>query len=163
MAYNGLYAKYSPVIASYIYNMVPGIEAFHKEEIHTLTMSKAFLKLRQYRPTFPISVWLKSIARNNTIDFLRKLKINSAIITDQEIVDHITPQSLLEIAEMKNCLQGFICSQKNEFYKKVLELRYDFGMSCKTISNKMEMPLGSVTTILHRKRNEIKNALLYTL
>lgn len=154
MAYNGLYAKYSPVIASYIYNLVPGIEAFYKEEIHALTMSKAFLKLKQYQPTYPFGVWLQAIARNNTIDFLRRNKMKYCSLEKLEIVNYDTPVSALEAKETCRQVQKFIDGQ-SPLHQEVLTLRHR-GLKCTEISNCLRVPMGTISTILHRSRIRLK-------
>ena len=154
MAYNGLYAKYSPVITSYINSLVPGIEAFYKEEIHALTMGKAFLKLKQYQPTYPFPVWLKSIARNNTIDFLRRNKMKYCPLEKLEIANYDAPDCALEEKDTYRRIQKFIGGQ-SALHQEVLNMRYR-GMKCTEISKSLRVPMGTISTILYRSRIRLK-------
>ena len=50
------------------------------------SLGKAFKKLHMYTPEYVFSTWLYTIARNNTIDYLRKNKLPTISI-DKMIVD----------------------------------------------------------------------------
>jgi RNA polymerase sigma factor (sigma-70 family) len=159
-AYSVLYKKYSPIIKSVINNVVQSCDVFDKEEILALTMSKAFTHLQQYRPEYPFSVWIKSIARNNAIDYFRKKKLNISSLENIEIENTNSPDVILEAKETGNLIQKFIKEQK-ESYREILRLRLEFGLSCKAIASRMHIPVGTISTILFRSRILLKKSRMF--
>ena len=71
-AYNTLMSKYRDPIFFMLYERVNDREL--AKELTIEAFGKAFNKLDSYTPIFAFSTWLYSIARNNCIDYMRKIK-----------------------------------------------------------------------------------------
>jgi RNA polymerase sigma factor (sigma-70 family) len=157
LAYNQLYNKYSPMIKTYINKLIQSIDDFDKEEIHALTMYKILSCINQYRFEYPFKVWIKTIARNNVIDYLRKKKMSTSPLDGYEIENANSPDVILEAKETSRSIQQFIKEQKVK-YQEILKLRIEYGMSCKEIAARMQMPISSISTVLFRNRILLKKS-----
>ncbi len=146
----------------------------NKDDAEDLTIEafgRAFKKLEQYSPDYAFSTWLFKIASNNAIDFIRRKKQKYSISIDHkndhsDQTDHAQnlKSSVLDPEE------HFIRKQKIESvrllvdnlkpkYKEMIELFYFQEMSHEEISNKLNLPIGTIKAQLFRARELLYNAL----
>src|SRR6056297_2164124 len=74
-AYGQLLGKYKDAIYFMLLKMVNNPS--DAEDLTIEAFGKAFKNISQYTPNYAFSTWLFKIASNNTIDYIRKQKINS--------------------------------------------------------------------------------------
>ena len=130
---------------------------------------KAFSNLDKYTPDFAFSTWLYKIALNNTIDFIRRKKLETLSLDDDD--DEHT-QNLSQsvktsqpdpeekyIKEQRAILMRSIIDQLNPKYRTLIELRYFDELSYEEIAAKLNMPLGTVKAQLFRAKNLLYNIL----
>ena len=136
-----------------------------KEDVEDLTIatfSKAFDKLDSYDDSFAFSTWLQAIASNTLIDFFRK-KDQKTISIDQQkedndsnnidVVDNsLDPENHLIRKQKNKHITGLVHRLKPH-YRELIIFRYLDEMSYEEISNKLNMPLGSVKAKLFRARD----------
>lgn len=145
----------------------------NKDDAEDLTIEafgRAFKKLDQYSPDFAFSTWLFKIASNNAIDFLRKKKQKQSFSLDNksdnsEGTDHS--------ANIKSATldpeESFIKKQKIERirvlvdnlkpkYKEMIELFYFQELSHEEISQRLNLPIGTIKAQLFRARDLLYNA-----
>lgn len=132
---------------------------------------EVFLKLHQckqaYRPCGKFSTWIFSITHNLTVTKLRKKKWwviwprkedNSDELVDVESLDP-SPQEIVsqnEQAEiLKKCIQGLPFLQR-----EALILREYENLDYQEIAKILKKSLGTVKTLIHRARQNLKNKLL---
>jgi RNA polymerase sigma-70 factor (ECF subfamily) len=133
------------------------------EDLMIEAFTKAFRNLPNFKKDYTFSTWLFRIATNNCIDFIRKKKIDTMSIhlspsADKgetgviELRDHalnpqddaISKQKIQMVREFVNMLPGK--------YKKLVNMRYFQELSYEEISEKTDIPLGTVKAQLHRAR-----------
>lgn len=125
---------------------------------------KAFNRLDLYTPNFAFSTWLFKIASNNAIDFIRRKKKNTISI-DQAIggddgdemymdlrSDGLTPEEI-SIREQKMKIMRQVVQKLKPRYRQLVEMRYFEQLSYEEISEKLELPLGTVKAQLFRARD----------
>ena len=136
-----------------------------KEDVEDLTIatfSKAFDNLGSYDDAFAFSTWIQTIANNTLIDFFRK-KDQKTISLDKQKEDEGTnnidvvdcsldPENHL-IRKQKNKHITFMVHRLKPHYRELIILRYLEEMSYVEISQKLNMPLGSVKAKLFRARD----------
>jgi len=141
------------------------LKLMSKEDVEDLTIatfSKAFDKLDSYDDSFAFSTWLQTIASNTLIDFFRK-KDQKTISIDQQkedkdsnnidVVDNsLDPENHL-IRKQKNKHITGVVQRLKPHYRELIIFRYLDEMSYEEISNKLNMPLGSVKAKLFRARD----------
>lgn len=133
------------------------------EDLTILSLTKAFQNLSHYKPDYPFGTWLFRIATNTGIDFLRKKKLQTSSldhIRDHEDGEQVTPQypstdSTPEeefiLKERSERLRQIIQNLKPR-YRQLMEMRYYEQLSYEEISDRMELPVGTVKALLFRGR-----------
>ena len=131
------------------------------EDLAIATFSKAFDKLESYNGSFAFSTWIQTIANNTLIDFFRK-KNQKTISIDQEnendspvieIIDHGLDPELNLIQKQKNKHIALLVQQLKPHYRELIIMRYLDELTYAEISEKLNMPLGSVKAKLFRARD----------
>ena len=132
--------------------------------------SKAFRSLHQYSPTHAFSTWLFTIASNNGIDFIRKKRLETVSINklykqsdDDETEIQIassgpTPEEKV-ITEQRIKIMRQAVQLLKPRYRRLVEMRYFDELSYEEISEKMDLPLGTVKAQLFRARDLLYNIL----
>lgn len=130
------------------------------------SIGKAFKKLHLYTEKFAFSTWLYTIARNHTIDYLRKNKLPTVSIekmlvgvdgkkTNFDIKsDDLQPDLFLEKKQRIAILRHIVENLKPK-YRDLVKLRYFKEMSYEEISDELSMPLGTVKALLYRSREQL--------
>ena len=142
-----------------------------KEDVEDLTIatfSKAFDKLDSYDDSFAFSTWIKTIASNTLIDFFRKKNQKTISIDHQkehedsnniDVVDNsLNPENHLIRKQKNKHITGMVHRLKPH-YRELIILRYLDEMSYGEISEKLNMPLGSVKAKLFRARDLLMQVL----
>ena len=132
--------------------------------------SKAFRSLHLYSPTHAFSTWLFTIASNNCIDFIRKKRLETVSInkvykqndedeTEMQIAStNPTPEEKV-ITEQRIKIMRQAVQLLKPRYKRLVEMRYFEELSYEEISEKMDLPLGTVKAQLFRARDLLYNLL----
>ena len=76
LAFTKLYEKYKQIIYVTIYRIVNNKDA--ADDLLSITFVKAFSKLDSYVTNISFEMWLKTIAINSSIDYIRRTKKESA-------------------------------------------------------------------------------------
>ena len=130
------------------------------------SLGKAFKKLHLYKPDFTFSTWLFTVARNHTIDYLRKKKLPTFSIDkmminedgrksnfDLESKDPNPEQILMKKQRIK--ILRSIVDQLKPKYRDLVKLRYFKEYSYEEVAQELNLPLGTVKAQLHRSRNQL--------
>jgi RNA polymerase sigma-70 factor (ECF subfamily) len=125
---------------------------------------KAFSRLEQYSPSFAFSTWLFKIASNNSIDFIRKKRIqvtsiDAGYMTDDGERMQVDAKALTLNPE-ETIMQGqrvthmrLLVSKLKPKYRELVEKRYFEEMSYEEIAEELNLPLGTVKAQLFRARD----------
>lgn len=159
-AYDKLMKKYYQHIYNLIYKMI-----FKKEDVEDLTQEafiKAFNSLQHFDRQFAFSTWLYKIATNNSIDYLRKKKLNTFSI-DKEIesedsdykfdipdTDYVPDNKIIE-DQRKKVLEDAI-ENLPEKYRQVITMRHKQEKEYEEIAKELNLPLGTVKAHIFRGR-----------
>jgi len=146
----------------------------NKDDAEDLTIEafgRAFKKLEQYSPEYAFSTWLFKIASNNAIDFLRRKKQKYSVSIDNKSEEYEgTDHSQNIKANTLDPEESFIRKQKNTHlrllvdnlkpkYREMIELFYFQEMSHEEISQRLNLPIGTIKAQLFRARDLLYNAL----
>jgi RNA polymerase sigma factor (sigma-70 family) len=160
-AYAKLLTRYKRPVYHMILKMVRNTD--DAEDLTMESFSKAFRSLHKFKKDFTFSTWLFRIATNNTIDFIRKKKLNTLSI-ENTYTDDDGQSVSIDIKDQNNDPQEeAIKAQKEELmqvfvgmlppkYQKLVRLRYFHELSYEEIAKELEAPLGTVKAQLHRAR-----------
>jgi RNA polymerase sigma factor (sigma-70 family) len=133
------------------------------------TFAKAFENLGKYKPEYAFSTWLFRIATNNSIDFIRKKRLN--VVSLDTLTEEQGEDKYLQVrAEGLNPEETSIRKQESEKLKNMVEqlplryrtliiLRYYEELSYEEIAKQVDIPIGTVKAQLFRARDLMANIL----
>lgn len=167
--------KYHKIIASLIRKMVK-----NEEDVQDLTQEtfiKAFNALENFNFGFSFSSWIYKIASNTCIDFLRKKRFQTVSLNqpvagsdDEENVFEIKDDSYIPdmnvLSEERVKILKEAIEKLPENYKQIIKLRHEKELDYTEISEKLNLPLGTVKAHLFRARKSLYSMLkkhLYVL
>lgn len=161
-AYAKLLQRYKRPVYHMILKMVRNID--DAEDLTIESFAKAFRSLHRFKKDFTFSTWLFRIATNNTIDFIRKKKLNTlsientytdddgqSVSIDVEDDGNLNPQEEAIKAQKEEIIQVFVGMLPPK-YQKLVRLRYFHELSYEEIAVELDAPLGTVKAQLHRAR-----------
>lgn len=163
-AFEVLYDRHKTQIYSYIDNMVRSKP--WAQELTQDTFMRVFEKRAMYRQEYTFTSWLYSIARNLTLDELKRkdasrfqvvLKDASGEVLNIEELESTGEDEPFEqaFAKMqKEQVQAAIAQLKDE-YQDVINLRIFSEMSYDDIAEELGIKVSSVKTHLNRAKKEL--------
>ena len=133
------------------------------EDLTIEAFAKAFRNLSRFKKDYTFSTWLFRIATNNSIDFIRKKKLETMSL-DSSFKDDSGEAVTIDVEDNElNPMEETIKSQKIALirifvdklppkYQRLVKLRYFDELSYEEIAKELEAPLGTVKAQLHRAR-----------
>ena len=166
-SYKRLMKKYYTPLYNLIYRLV-----HNKDEVEDLTQEafvKAFQSLRYFNEEYAFSTWLYKIASNNTIDYIRKKKletfsIDKPIASDEsdfkfELPDTTYQPDKVIMTRQRAALLTDAIEMLPEKYKKVILLRHVEEYDYAEIAKMLKLPIGTVKAHIFRARELLYKAL----
>lgn len=133
-------------------------------------IQEAFFKVVTKKPEFEsvsgMKAWLKTVARNTTINYFRKNKKFRNHVDVESVYMDIEPINLLvpsveqtvETKMMEEAILAYLNGLKPE-YRQLIELRWKQGLSYREIGERMKLCENIVRQRLFRTREGIKKML----
>jgi len=155
-----LYALYSPRILNYLTKRLPTAE--DAQEILNDVFLDAIDTISMLRTSKNLQAWLYQIAHHKTVDFYRKRKIKSIILSQipyLEIVDAQVhqPEFQFEKDKVRDKIESAFKSLP-EVYRKILKLHYEDKISVKEIAIILALSFKATESLLFRARQSFKLA-----
>jgi len=166
-AFAQLMERYKKPVYHMILKMVRNVD--DAEDLTIEAFAKAFKNLHRFKKDYTFSTWLFRIATNNSIDFIRKKRLETMSLDtsyqddsgDNVTIDiqdkNLDPQEVAIKAQKKELVQIFVTKLPAK-YQRLVRLRYFDELSYEEIAKELEAPLGTIKAQLHRARE-----LLYDL
>jgi RNA polymerase sigma-70 factor, ECF subfamily len=150
------YKSYSPKILSYLTQKLP-----HKEDAEDLTNDvflEAIDSLSILRQRENISAWLYRIAHNKMVDFYRKKRIKSILLSQMPFLQIIAneinqPEFQFEKNKVRDGIEKTLRSLP-EKYRKILKLRYEERIPIKQIAIIFDLSFKATESLLFRARQK---------
>ena len=120
------------------------------------TFIKVFINLHRYSAEYTFGQWLYTIARNTFIDYMRRRS------DDMPIDDHFlspistapTPEESVINLQQRSQIEHYL-KRLSPRYRRLFELRFYDECSYEEIAKKLDLPLGTVKTGIHRMRERM--------
>lgn len=162
-----LVGRYQGPIVSYVYRMLGQYD--DAVDLSQDVFLKAYSALASYRPQYPFTAWLFRIARNATIDEIRRRRLtlvplDQPLETDEGTLgrefasDDVGPEREYLQGEFREQLEAAIAELPDK-YREPLVLRHAAEMSYEEIADALELPLGTVKTRIFRAREALRASL----
>ena len=158
-AYSKLTQKYQKPLYFHVSKMIRDPD-FAEDLVQDIFL-KAFKSLKNYKNDHAFSTWLYRIARNHTIDYLRKKKIETLSI---HVDDYDESHASIQIADESSFTDQPIIrrERRNKVYEAIYQLpekyrdiiikRHIEEKSYQEIAAEIDIPLGTVKAHLFRAR-----------
>jgi RNA polymerase sigma-70 factor (ECF subfamily) len=161
LAFNHIFERYKPFIEKVLFSYLKDMD--EAKDLTNIVFLKVYDKLSTFKAYNSFGGWLRIIANNTAIDYLRT--INKSIISlkpekdsmptdgqtsysEDDIADHLTYKQILELFD-----------ELPEQKKEICLMFYQDRMTVKDISNMLNVPTGTIKSVLSRTRKKIKKQL----
>lgn len=160
-AYAELLNRYRKPVYHMILKMVRNVD--DAEDLTIEAFAKAFKNLHKFKKDYTFSTWLFRIATNNSIDFIRKKKLetlsldtsfkddNGDAVTIDVKDNNLDPQEVAIKSQKIELIRMFVTKLPPK-YQRLVRLRYFQEYSYDEIAKELDAPLGTVKAQLHRAR-----------
>lgn len=160
-AFSQLFKRYKNFVDNVLYHYLKDMD--EAKDVTNIVFLKVYEKLSQFTAYDSFGGWLRIIANNTAIDYLRAINKSSATLGDSddrlssdneemsmgdEIVNHLTYKQVLELFE-----------SLPELHREICYMFYQDGMRVEDISNALNVPAGTIKSVLSRTRKKIKKQL----
>ena len=162
-AFDALVSRHYRGIYNMIYRMLGNSE--DAADVTQEAFLRAYTRLGTFRVGRPFPAWLKTIASNLSIDHLRRKKTQGGapVSFDERVeagVQHqddraLAPDEQVVMADDSRRVLAAV-QQLPEKQRAVLILRHVEGLKLNEIAETLNMPLGTVKTMLFRGREAVR-------
>lgn len=159
-AFSSLAARYTGQLRLYIQSICPN--PTDAEDICQESLRKAYQRIGSFNPEYLFRTWLFSIARNTSIDHIRRRSTFSTVKlgeADEPVVEgHETESSPEDHMIDDQSYDLFIRSiaALPDRYRRIAELRLLHDLSYQDIADETGLPLNTVRTRIRRAKHLIE-------
>ena len=168
-ALNELIGRHTRLVYSFSYRLIGSAEG--AQDVTQETFIKAWKNLKRYDENQSFATWILSIARNTSIDWLRKRRASSSrtwnAMTqksrgdsfEQRIPDELPlPHEIFEMNELGETLDDAL-KQISIDRRTIILLRHKEGLSFEEISTVVDKPLNTVKSQYRRALKTLRDYL----
>lgn len=154
------YKSYSPKILSYLAKKLPRLE--DAQELTNDVFLEAIDSLSMLRREKSTLSWLYRIAHNKMVDFYRKKKIKSILLSNIPFLEIVEseinqPEFQYEKNKIRDSIELALHSLSIK-YQKILRLYYEEKMPVKTLAKIFNLSFKATESLLFRARQSFKLA-----
>ena len=136
----------------------------YKRQILQEVFIKVYLHLNDYDASLPFSSWIYRIAHNETITHFRKEKNRPLVLDkgdDDEFFGKIVDDLELSRADGQYDVSDIqtVLERLEPRYRDILVLKFFEDKSYEEISDILQMPQGTVATLINRAKKKVKASL----
>lgn len=161
-AFTKLYNMYYKTIWFTVYNIVKNVDV--TEDLISVVFTKAFQKLPLYTEHISFEMWLKTIAVNSSIDYIRRMKnekLNNYIDAEDTFIqlnDYApSPEESTIVKEQLKLVEQILPTLKKR-YRDLILAKLE-GKSYKDLSEQFALSEDKIKTDLHKARKQLRNKL----
>jgi RNA polymerase sigma-70 factor (ECF subfamily) len=163
-AYAQIVRRYEAPLTRYVGRMLGGSSP-STEDVLQEVFIKAYLNLNDYDQRRRFSPWLFRIAHNEAHTLLRKQRTERRVISGEEgllLLERMTEpadaRTNLDIARDEERVRAAL-TDLDARYRDVMILRFLEEKNYEDISDILEMPMGTVATLISRGKQQLRRAL----
>ena len=160
-AYASIVLRYEAALGRYVRRLLGG-HSQSAEDVLQDVFIKAYVNLNDYDRLRPFGPWIYRIAHNEAISFLRKRSAEPQTIAGEDavlILERVADAEDPDTAWQRSRTEGEVrkaLSELHQRYRDVLVLRYLEDKSYDEIADILEMPPGTVATLINRGLKQLK-------
>lgn len=154
------YKSYSPKLLSYLKRKLPKEE--DAQEIVNDVFFEAIDALPLFQEKSSILTWLYRIAHNKIVDFYRKRKIKSFLLSQAPFLEIVAkdihnPEFEFEKNRVRDAIESSLHALSDP-YKKILKMHYEEDIAVKDIAEILKLSFSATQSLLFRARQSFKQA-----
>lgn len=153
-AFEYLFNRYREAIYRLFVQRLHGIDG--ADDLLQETFVKVYINLHRYNAAYSFGQWVYTIARNTFIDHVRRRQEDLPI--DDRFAAPVssapTPEESVINLQQRSQIEHYL-SRMTERYRRLIEMRFFDEYSYEEIAVKLNLPLGTVKTQIHRAREQI--------
>ena len=157
-AFDELFGRYQESIRQMYLQRTGGNEPDSNDMLQN-TFIKVYLNLDRYNPEYTFCQWIFTIARNTFIDYTRRRREFMVSIDASDNLSNVcmpasqqpTPEERMIITQHSRELNTILDNMAPR-YRDVIILRFFNEYSYDEIAEKLNVPIGTVKTLIHRAR-----------
>jgi RNA polymerase sigma-70 factor (ECF subfamily) len=159
-AFSQLYNKYWRLIRYIIYDAIKDDDI--TADLLSITFIKAYERLDYFVESISFEAWLKTIAINTVIDYVRKKKReqNNYSIDNEESAIQLPsdndPEADLIKSESLEIMKIALTRLRSR-YRNLLELRYFKGLTYEELSAELNIPIGTIKSDLCKAKRRLRH------
>ncbi len=146
--------QYEGLLKSIVYGMTYDIE--QTQDLLQEIFLKSYMKLNSYNPSYSFKSWLTTLARNHTIDYLRKKRNTVSIYNINPIEYSYTDKDNTIENEHGNMIE-YAMRQLDENDRSLLFLKYHEDYSNEELASYMNIPYSNIRTKIFRAKEKLGN------
>ena len=160
-----LVERYEAKLVRYLERMGVSVRE-DREDILQNAFIKAYRNINSFDPTLSFSSWMYRIVHNEAMSFFRARRARPQVILGEEgelLLSELRDEHADASAKAERRLsreelsRGF--SMLDPRYQEVLALRFFDDRSYTEISDILEVPVGTVSTLIYRAKRALRDAL----
>ena len=155
--------RYEPPLSRYLRRLLGGSQSI--EDVLQEVFIKVYVNLNDYDRARPFSPWIYRIAHNEAVSFLRKRRAEPYVISGEEgmllierVMDGFKVQEELDRSRIGALIREAIRSLERR-YRDAVVLRFLEEKSYEEISEILEIPMGTVATLINRGKKRLRRSL----
>lgn len=160
LAFSKLYNKYYRLIRYVVYNILHNVDA--TDDVVSTAFTKAFMKIDTFVDNISFETWLKTIAINCSIDYIRRMEQeNQNIFVDDDdcyiqlnSTDSSPEDKLISNESINRINEAY--ETLRPFYRNLIDLKVNKGLSNEEIGKEMGLSPIQVRDQLHRAKLRLK-------
>lgn len=160
-AFNRIFKKYKPLVENILFRYLKDTD--EARDLTNEVFLKVYEKLSTFKAYDSFGGWLRTITNNTAIDYFRATNKSNVVLelkaditpvyenassSGNEVFDRMTYKQILKLFDR-------LPSQK----KEICLMYYQDRMTVKEISKALNVPTGTIKSVLSRTRTKIKNQL----
>lgn len=157
-AFNKLFRRYKSFVDNVLFQYLKDMD--EAKDLTNIVFLKVYNKLSTFTAYSSFGGWLRIIANRTAIDYLREMKNKLNVLGDEDV--RLTSSDSIGCDEIdlvnrltyNQILEYF--SELPENAQKICELFYVNCLTVEQISKELDIPTGTIKSILSRTRAKIK-------
>ena len=153
-AFEYLFNRYREAIRRLFVQRLGGVN--DADDLLQETFIKVYINLHRYSADYTFGQWVYTIARNTFIDFMRRRQEDLSVDERFSAPAATTPtpeESVINL-QQRSQIESYL-DRLSPRYRRLIVMRFFEEYSYEEIAAKLELPLGTVKTQIHRAREQM--------
>ena len=158
LAFSKLFTKYKGFVEKLLFSYIKDMD--EAKDIANIVFLKVYNNLSKFTDYSSFGGWLRILTNRVAIDYLRSIQNKPQVVVERDRLSPDIPISSNEDDLVNRLAYERVLEEFDKFpshMKKILEMFYINNLTVTQISEFLNVPTGTIKSILSRTRKKIKN------